>query len=199
MPTYGPVSVNRLDEPFSLQVPTLTPLFMSIDPVIHFIHSYRRLEQMPLEDGFAELACVAKSDLIEEEKRLRKHFRAHWYSKNRSFGQFYLNLPQYRQIHLLHQWDLTHYEDATYLWECERDSRFALMAQAPPLARQLHGLVLFFENHSINRQVAGRIELATLPVDPDRRFGNSTNWGDYILSLAEPGDLLRQLIRLPDQ
>lgn len=118
---------------------------VNVDLVLQFIRCYRSLEQLPLEDGFAELACVAKSDQTQEEKRLRKHFREHWYSKERAFGRFYLNLPHYRQIYLLHQWGLLHYEDHTYLWECERDGRFALMAPAPLLTRQLHQLVLFLK------------------------------------------------------
>ncbi|SFE88403.1 hypothetical protein [Spirosoma endophyticum] len=172
---------------------------INLEAVLHFIRNYRRLEQMPLEDGFAELACVAKSDQAGEEKRLRQHFRDHWYSKEKAFGRFYLNLPHYRQIYLLHQWDLLHYEDKAYLWECERDGRFALMAQAPVLAGQLHRLILFFENHGINRQVAAGVELESLPTEFDRRFGNSANWGDYILSLAEPKDLLKQLIDHTDK
>ena len=174
----------------------MNPFFdeLNIDHILHFIRSYRRLEQMPLEDGFAELACVAKSNQPAEEKRLRQHFRNHWYSKERAFGRFYLNLPHYRQLYLLHQWDLIHYEDATYLWECERDGRFALMAQAPPLARQLHALVLFFENHGINRQLTPSIELENVPTEFDRRFGNSANWGEYILSIDQPDGLLRELL-----
>ena len=168
---------------------------LNVDQILHFIRSYRRLEQMHLEDGFAELACVAKSDQAGEEKRLRQHFRNHWYSKERGFGRFYLNLPHYRQLYLLHQWDLVHYEDATYLWECERDGRFALMAEVPPLAKQFHQLILFFENHGINKQVTATIVLDSLPIESDLQFGNSANWGDYILLLDHPEGLLKQIIQ----
>ena len=149
----------------------------SADTALHFIRCYRRLEQMPLEDGFAELRCVATSDDKTEEQRLRKHFRAHWYSKERAFGRFYLNLPHYRQIYLLNQWDIKDYENATYLWECSRDSRFALMGPPPATARQLHELVKFFENHSIGHEPSLGVVLSDLPEDSDKRFGNSANWG----------------------
>ena len=169
-------------------------ILIATDTVLHFIRSYRRLEQAHLEDGFAELACVSADPNEEEQKRLRKHFRDHWYSKERAFGRFYLNLPHYRQIYLLHQWNIRDYEDDTYLWECRRDGRFALISSPPTTARQLHRLVLYFENHGINLQPSPDV---TLPVVPDvfeKRFGNSSNWGDYILALPEPEPVLTQLL-----
>lgn len=171
----------------------------SADTALHFIRCYRRLEQMPLEDGFAELRCVATSDDKKEEQRLRNHFRAHWYSKERAFGRFYLNLPHYRQIYLLHQWDIKNYEDAMYLLECSRDSRFALMGPPPATTRQLHELVKFFENHSIGHEPSSDVFLSDLPDDSDKRFGNSANWGDYVLSLPDPQAVLLQLLNRVDR
>ncbi|MEZ0612332.1 hypothetical protein ACAW74_27735 [Fibrella sp. WM1] len=156
------------------------------ETVLHFIRCYRRLEQLPLEDGFAELACVSTDPDEASEQQLRKHFRAHWYSKERAFGRFYLNLPHYRQLYLLHHWEIVHYEDATYLWECQRDSRYALVGPPPLLVRQIHELALYFENHGISLQPSLDVTLPSLPQNFALRFGNTANWGDYLLALPEP-------------
>jgi len=166
------------------------------ETVLHFIHCYRRLEQLPLEDGFAELACLSTDQNGERQNELRKHFRAHWYSKERAFGRFYLNLPHYRQTYLLHQWDIIDYEDGTYLWECQRDGQFALMGPPPLTTRRLHELVLYFENHGISLRPTPDVVLPSVPDVFAQRFGNAANWGDYILSLpeSEAGDVLIQLL-----
>ncbi|WP_229374388.1 hypothetical protein [Fibrella rubiginis] len=52
------------------------------ETVLHFIRCYRRLEQLPLEDGFAELACISTDPDEASQQQLKKHFRAHWYSKD---------------------------------------------------------------------------------------------------------------------
>ncbi|WP_236648919.1 hypothetical protein [Spirosoma sp. 209] len=72
------------------------------------------------------------------------------------------------------------------------------MGRPPAKALQLHQLLKFFENHGINPQLTRQIALTELP-DSDKRFGNSANWGDYILSLSDPEPLLRQLIVYEDE
>ena len=167
---------------------------LATETVIHFIQCYRRLEQLPLEDGFAELRCLTESGKDVGDLSLQQHFRNHWFSKDRAFGQFYLNLPHYRQIYLLHHWGIEGAEDTMYLFDSIRNPAFALMEKPPVIVWQLHELVKFFENHGINEQLTPNIRLAVLPDEMDKRFGNTANWGDYILSLPDPAPVLNCLM-----
>lgn len=174
--------------------PVIKPI--PLDEIQHFIRSYRALEQMPLEDGFAHLRAISPPILGDDEKeakQLRQHFRNQWYDKNRHFGLFYLNLSHYRQIFLLHHWGIFDWQDSEYVGTALRNSYFRVMARPPGKAIQLHQLLKFFENHGINEQLTDRITLSELPAE-DKRYGNATNWGDYILSLSDPELLLRGLI-----
>ena len=57
----------------------MTPVhkLIPLDEVLHFIRSYRALEQMPLEDGFAHLRAITPRfpGEVEEVKAMRQHFR----------------------------------------------------------------------------------------------------------------------------
>ncbi|WP_019990959.1 hypothetical protein [Rudanella lutea] len=172
-----------------------------LDDIFQFIQCYRALEQMPLEDGFAHLRAISPVVLGEDEQAMKdlcQHFRNHWYSKQRHFGSFYLNLPHYRQINLLHFWDIRDWQDEEYVGTALRNLVFRLTGRPPAKALQLHQLLKFFENYGINEQLTEQIRLTELP-DEDKRFGNSANWGDYILSLTNPEPLLRQLIEHEDE
>jgi hypothetical protein len=166
------------------------------EEILQFIRAYRTLEQMPLEDGFAHLRAVSPVLPGEDEaevKELRQHFRNQWYTKERHFGLFFLNLSHFRQIYLLHLWDIRDWQDEEYLGTALRNPFFRITGRPPAQAWQLHQLIKFFENHSINPQPTPQITLSELP-EGDKRFGNSANWGDYILSLANAEPLLRQFI-----
>ncbi|ADB42802.1 hypothetical protein [Spirosoma linguale] len=172
-----------------------------LDEILNFIRAYRTLEQMPLEDGFAHLRAISPMLLGEKEgelKELRQHFRNQWYDKERHFGLFYLNLSHYRQIYLLNHWEIRDWQDNEYIGMTLRNPYFRIVGRPPAKALQLHQLLKFFENHGINPQLTGQITLTELP-DSDKRFGNSANWGDYILSLTDPEPLLRQLIIYEDE
>lgn len=167
-----------------------------LEDILQFIRLYRTLEQMPLEDGFAHLSAISPVVLGEHEipvKELRQHFRNQWYDKHRHFGLFFLNLPHYRQIYLLHLWDIRDWQDEEYIGTALRNPAFRILGQPPAKALQLHQLLKFFENNGINTQLTPQITLNELP-ESDKCFGNSANWGDYILSLSDPEPLLRQLI-----
>lgn len=174
--------------------PAYTPI--PLDEVLHFIRSYRALEQMPLEDGFVHLRTITPrfpGDDEDEIKAMRQHFRNGWYDKNRAFGQFYLNLSHVRQVHLLQHWSISDWQDTEYIGTCLRNPYYRIMARPPAKALQLHQLVKFFENHGISPHAASSIKLTQLP-PPDKRFGHAANWGDYVLSLPDPEPLIRQLI-----
>lgn len=174
--------------------PAIKPI--PLDDILQFIRSYRGLEQLPLEDGFAQLRAISPKVLGDdavELKELRQHFRNHWYKKERGFGQFFLNLSHYRQVYLLNYWGIQDWQDEEYLGTCLRNPFVRVAGRPPAKAFQLHQLVKFFENHGINSRLTQTITLTELPAS-DKRFGNSTNWGEYILSMADPEPLLRQLI-----
>ncbi len=167
-----------------------------LEEILHFIGSYCQLEELPLEDGFALLRTITPKVLGENEqelKGLRQHFRNQWYSKERQFGQFYLNLSHYRQVYLLNYWGIQDWQDEEYLGTCLRNPFVRVAGRPPAKALQLHQLLKFFENHGINQQLTQQITLTELPPD-EKRFGNATNWGNYILALTDPEPLLRQLI-----
>lgn len=105
----------------------------------------------------------------------------------------FLNLSHFRQIYLLHLWTIRDWQDEEYLGTALRNPFFRIAGRPPAKALQLHQLIKFFENHGINAQLTPQITLTELP-EEDKCFGNSANWGDYILSLANPEPLLRQLI-----
>jgi hypothetical protein len=156
--------------------PVLKPI--PLDDILHFIQAYRALEQMPLEDGFAHLRAITPvipGDDEKELKELRQHFRNQWYDKNRHFGLFYLNLSHYRQIYLLHLWQIRDWQDEEYIGTAQRSPFFRIAGRPPAKAYQLHQLLKFFENHGINAQLTPEINLPE-PPDEDRRFGNSANW-----------------------
>lgn len=167
-----------------------------LDDIVQFIRSYRVLEQMPLEDGFAHLRAITPVILGEDEaelKELRQHFRDQWYSKERRFGRFFLNLSHYRQVYLLHLWGIQDWQDEEYIGTALQNPFFRVAGRPPAKALQLHQLVKYFENHGITYWPGSSTLLDDLPED-NKRFGNSANWGDYILSLTNPEPLLRQLI-----
>ena len=177
------------------------PTPIPLDDILRFIGQYRSLEQMPLEDGFAHLRVISPLMPGEEETaltELRQHLRNQWYTKERQFGQFFLNLSHYRQIYLLQAWNICDWQDEEYVGTASRNPFFRVAGRPPATALQLHQLVKFFENHGINSQLTPQITLTELPV-PDKRFGNASNWGDYVLSLAQPEPLLRQLIAYEPQ
>ncbi len=66
----------------------------------------------------------------------------------------------------------------------EEDPIRALWMDAPQLVSRYHELLKFFYNHGINEEPAPGINLTNIP-SPEKQYGNSANWGDYILSLSQ--------------
>lgn len=130
---------------------------------------------------------------VYAEKHFKDHLCDHWRGKKKCFSSFYLNLGTESQIMLLHYFGIKSEEDAKYLKMTEQDERSALFLDAPPVARTLHNLLLFFHNHGMNEgKIREGIYLKTVPKVQKKRYGNSANWGDFILSL--PIDEQQELI-----
>lgn len=112
--------------------PPLKPI--PLNDILQFIRCYRALEQMPLEDGFAYLRAAILGEDEDELKELRQHFRNQWYDKERYFGQFYLNLSHFRQIYLLHHWNIRDWQDDEFVGTALRNPYFRIVARPPGIA-----------------------------------------------------------------
>lgn len=143
---------------------------------IEFIKRYRAMEQGPFAGGQLLINQVATS-------WQRSHLHDQWKSKKKNFGDFFLNLDSELQIKFLQRFGINDNEDQAYLDLVENKPVAALWACTPIKHQLLRNLLLFFCNHGINHQVTPAISLDKLPAKT-KRFGNSKNWGDYILSLA---------------
>jgi hypothetical protein len=148
----------------------------TIANVLRLIEKYRRIENATLTSGFAFIKEISRPGL-------EKHLCGHWKGKNKSFGSFYLNLDHKLQFSILNFWAITHSLDEQYINRVEEDPRAMLFERPTGFLSVAQKLLLFFENHGINPDPAGdgSVDLRVIP--KAKRFGNSANWGDYIISL----------------
>jgi hypothetical protein len=176
---------------------TVTPQKkLTIADIIHFISSYRKFEKAPLKEGYTLI-----KKLFPEH--LHDHICSHWRNKERCFSSFFLNLSHRNMLLFLHEWGIKSEEDNKYIKERDTDPMNTVFLKPPSVVNTLRLIVLFFNNHGIadiyerdeNDKSIIAIKLSRLPRS-DKRFGNSKNWGDYILSLPAPeqADLLKKII-----
>jgi len=164
---------------------------------------YLALSELSLEDGY-EVFNQAFSPTARRpgSAQLLNHLKDQWYSKERDFGMFYLNLDFQHQRMLLEYWDICvgtdPYSDDeqrflailngddfldVHCFETEMLHRFLLMAVNNSL-----NLVHSLEQGEILQQHFERSQLDT--------YGNSYNWGKFYLSLCEKRVLERtEIIR----
>ena len=145
---------------------------------LQFISSFVKMEK-------ASLVKVKK--FLKEILTPRKfeHLYNSWesrYDKDNKvgqFGSFFTNIEHKTQALFLRGWGLVvpNYEE--YLSNLEINPIASLITTPPLIIERLHYLLVFFLNHGINDQVNG-YSLINLP---EERYGNSYNWGIYILSL----------------
>lgn len=100
-------------------------------------------------------------------------------SKVGQFGSFFTNIEHKTQALFIMNWGLEvpNYEE--YLMNLESSPIASITTTPPVIVERLHYLLVFFLNHGINEEVNGYL-LTDLP---KQRYGNSYNWGNYILSL----------------
>ena len=113
------------------------------------------------------------------------HLCDHWKGKKKDFASWYLNLGTQTQIFILHALGIVSNQDEEWLSEFKRDEMTAMFMNAPDVAGSLNSLILFFNNNSID---AGTFEYHNIPTTGvnfptqlKKRYGNSANWGDFIL------------------
>lgn len=143
-----------------------------------FISSYLTMEK-------SSLSKVKKNlkDILPPRKF--EHFFNSWAgrydeeNKIGQFGSFFTNIEHKTQALFLINWGLEVPNFEEYLRILE-SSPIASLTTAPPLIiERLHYLLVFFLNYGIDKIVNG-YSLVDLPIE---RYGNSYNWGNYILSL----------------
>lgn len=160
---------------------------MTIDLVLtatKFINAYREVEK-----GAPKLA----EDIInylEKHTPTAQHLCSSWRGRKQDWGSFYLNLSHEFQYKILKFWGMAEPAGEEYAHQVEKNPAKMLFADVPDSIKWPHELLKFFNNHGIDKIPETGITLSSLPPD-DRRYGNSANWGDYVLSLpAEERELL---------
>lgn len=144
-----------------------------------FIKAYRAMEEGSLSANKKLIKSVV-------DAREFKHLFNSWAGRENDFSSFFLNLSYRTQANFLQRFgiDVPGYQD----YVCELESSPAAYAYATPplLVSQLHELLKFFYNNGIHENAVPGIKLYYLPIEC---FGNSKNWGNYILSLSMPDQL----------
>lgn len=151
---------------------------MAIDLVLTaewFITAYREVEKGAPK--FLENII----NYSEKHKPTAQNLCSSWRRKQ-DWGSFYLNLSHDFQYKILKFWGLGDPEGDKYAQQLEENAAKMLFATVPDSIMWPHELLKFFHNHGIELTPEPGISLSQLPAD-DCCYGNSANWGDYILSL----------------
>ena len=164
---------------------------MTFDPVTSaqkFITAYREIEA-----GDPKLT----DDIIlylEKHKSTAEHLCDSWRGRKQDWGDFYLNLSHAFQYKILRFWGMADPAGEQYFKQVEAKPMAMMWADLPDCIMWPHELLKFFYNHGISEIPEPGIILSTLPPF-DQSYGNSANWGAYVLSLpeAEQSKLLLQL------
>lgn len=160
-----------------------TPTHDHISEAIKFINAYRTFEKIAYTHSDNKIRIAIKNE------RMAEHLVSSWHSRKKDFSSFYLNLGHTTQNEFLSYWGIAVDGAGEYAYENENNPMTALWLSPPPTTEWLHELMKIFYNHGINKHflvVVGDEKFTTeLPKLPskNKRFGNSKNWGDYILSL----------------
>jgi hypothetical protein len=164
---------------------------MSFDPVLtaeKFMTAYRAVEKS---------APKAATDIIKyvvKDEHIADHLCDSWEGRKQNWGDFYLNLSHTTQYTILKFWGLGHPAGEEYLVRMKENPRAMLFEAAPDCILWPHELLKFFYNHGIDETPTEGVTLSTLP-RKNKRYGNSGNWADYILSLqsTEQERVLKQI------
>lgn len=145
---------------------------------LRFISSYIAMESTTLAQSKKHLKSILPPHKLN-------HLTNSWVgrydddNKVGDFGSFYTNIEHKTQALFLLNWGLEIPDLENYLKEINSGPIASISTTPPILLERLHFLLVFFNNNGINSVVDG-YSLIDLPKE---RFGNSYNWGNYILSL----------------
>ena len=146
-----------------------------IDEATLFLQAYRNFENTDTDTNEKFIKSIISPDWIAE------HLCNSWGGRKNDFGDFFLNLDPVIQGDFISSWGI-HVDGLQRYREAQHnDPAASLFQPAPAKIIWLNGLVKYFYNNGIG----GRRDLI-LPNLPsfEKRYGNSTNWGNYILSLS---------------
>ena len=147
---------------------------------LQFISSYMDMEKFTLPKTKKYL-----KDILPPRKF--EHLNDSWYgrydkeNKVGQFGSFFTNIEHKTQALFIKSWGLEIPNFNEYLEEINSGPIASITTTPPVIIERLHYLLVFFLNHGINETVNG-YSLVDLPIE---RYGNSHNWGNYILSLSK--------------
>ena len=147
------------------------------------------MEKASLNTGYL---LIAKTIAVDDNS-LYDHLCSHWRSKKKAFVEFFLNLSSRNQIKILHYWGIVDPDDTEYLQidEYEKPELY-LFGDSPKTRELLHNLLLFFLNHGLSERPDHGLHLDNIP--KKKTYGNSANWGDYVLNHSNPGRILSIII-----
>lgn len=145
---------------------------------ILFIHEYRNMENADTKTNEQLIKRIVSPAWVAE------HLCDSWGGRKNNFGDFFLNLDHETQADFIEAWGIQIPGLQEYKTALEKDAMAILFATVPPTLAWLHELLKYFYNNGIgDRKV---LILGNLP-DESKRYGSSTNWGNYILSLSSEG------------
>lgn len=144
-----------------------------------FIKAYRAMEQNTLPTNRKLIKATVEDSQF-------KHLFSSWAGRENDFGSFFLNLSYKTQAAFLLTFGIGVPGYGSYVSELEISPTAYVYATPPFLVSQLHELLKFFNNNGIDQYAVPGTTLYFLPND---RYGNSANWGKYILSLSMPYQL----------
>lgn len=147
-----------------------------IKNTVLFIHEYRSMENAPVKVGKNLIRAVI------EDRHRAEHLCDSWAGRNGDFGSFFLNLSHETQGLFMEYWGIPVSELAEYSRRKEENPISVLFGGEPEEVTWIHKLMLYFNNHGI-----GDYKDIILPSLPTERYGNSRNWGAYILGLTPEG------------
>jgi hypothetical protein len=107
-----------------------------------------------------------------------------WFGQKNDFGHFFLNLSHDTQADFMEGWGIEVIGKQEYKTALAENPAAILFAKPPLTVTWLHELIKYFYNNGIGD--GNDLILSNLPED-DKCYGNSTNWGNYILSLSSEG------------
>lgn len=139
--------------------------------ILTFIRAYRKMEGLTPKESSLILKKILEPNQV-------KHLTDSWISRSNDFGSFYLNLSHYNQSKFLTEWNIDIPGLSNFYNDLDKHPAAYIYTEPPSEILTLHYLQLYFNNHSIES-----INEIDVPGQSSLRFGNSTNWGNYILSL----------------
>jgi len=147
----------------------------NVNAAIEFITTYRRMEKQSYAEGFDTIGKCVKA-------HQRTHLCGSWQGRKRDFGSFFLNLSCASQGAFIEHWGIKIEGYREYCQSVSDHPGAAFFLDPPPMIHWLRELMKFFNNHSVTDECAPGIRLNPQPPKRDQ-FGNSANWGKYILKL----------------